>query len=83
MSKCPCKECISFALCNARLKERINENKTPSHLTILYVLTLPKLINCSTLHKYLNLKLDRDPSDRDIVRLRKTRDAFNLGGSND
>lgn len=81
MSKCPCKECISFALCNARLKERLNERETPSYLTALHILVLPKLVNCLELQEYLSLKVGS--SNRDIERLCKTRDAFNLGGSND
>ena len=71
--KCPCEECISLALCNAKLKAKKPQN----------VSSLPGLVNCSVLHKYLNISWDRKPTNEDVERLYETRDIFKLGALND
>ena len=69
MTKCPCKDCISLALCNAKLKATNPQNVT----------SLPGLVSCSVLHKYLNITWDRKPTNEDVERLYETRRTFKLG----
>lgn len=44
-TKCPCKKCITFVMCNTRLKE----------MTIPEVISLSKLVDCDDLKKYIGI----------------------------
>ena len=65
MSKCPCEECITYAMCNARLKE----------MTRPEICVLAKEVDCKVLISYINL-LDQFNIRHD--RINRTRIFFNL-----
>ena len=45
MNKCPCKECITFVMCNTRLKGMIYPE----------VCVLSKVVDCDELKKYIGV----------------------------
>lgn len=63
--KCPCEQCISYAICNAKLKE----------MSIPEICTLTKEINCEALKDYIKLL---DQLNVRYDRIDHTRTLFNL-----
>jgi len=49
MNKCPCKKCITFVMCNTRLKEMLHPE----------VCVLSKAVDCDELKKYIGISVSR------------------------
>ena len=45
MNKCPCKKCITFVMCNTRLKEMLHPE----------ICVLSKLVDCDRLKKFIGV----------------------------
>jgi hypothetical protein len=66
--KCPCEECISFAICNAQIKS----------------MGIPSVINhaiykkCSTLHKFMKLNAEKSFTKFNQTEVNYTRMIFKL-----
>jgi hypothetical protein len=76
--KCPCEECISLAICNAKLKAMVRPE----------ICVLSKVINCNELNKYIGVfviaggsRLD-SYSDLNYNRIEDVRSTFGLEPAN-